>query len=203
MLKMTKNVDELSKKIEGLEMRSSALVERQAELAGELETLQRDMGEARLSGSSTQKIHQAMTRLEGEEKEITAELKALEPVTAKAQADLKQTQAENAAAEYAGMLADCSQRGLKIFQDLEKVQAELAELAVIQDKMRRITHVAGRLAPVIPDDMVDCQAERDFHAIEDVLQSMAKYNGTTDKQNRLELHGLDPFRNRYLLLKFE
>jgi chromosome segregation ATPase len=197
---MAKNVDELSKKIEGLEMRSSALVERQAELAGELETLQRDMGEARLSGSSTQKIHQAITRLEGEKQEITAELKALEPMTAKAKAELKQTQAENAAAEYAELLKESTPRALKIFRALEQAQAEAVEMDRIQERMRQLARAAGNLTPAIPDDQVDIQPGEMFNLLEGVLMAMVVYNGTSGgKKNRLELHGIDTLRNRSIL----
>jgi phage-related tail protein len=166
--------------------RISSLIERHSAICDELEAKKKDLGKARLSGSTTAKIHQAITQLENEQREITAELTALEPGRVKAQAAVLQAEKEQSAAKYAELLAQVNPLGMKIIQELDQLHVDLCFLGDVQREMLELGKAAGSLATDPEDAPLAIPVPHIWHVVDVAMMRLIAFNGA----DNLKKHGV-------------
>lgn len=149
---MTENelsqLDQVRADLLAVENRIAEIAARREQIPAELAEESKKLGLVIIGKLASGSIHGRMDKLEREQRELAAELQALEPIRAEAAARLDLAEAEAARERFAVLSAEAVEYPVKIYGQLEQLHRDFCKYNDLQKEIFDLREKAGKLAPI-------------------------------------------------------
>lgn len=165
------------KEIEQLQERAAKTQARLLAVAGEAESLEKELGIARLKGAATASINAKLAALAVEQRELLAEQAAIVDAIREGQKANEQAARVAAAAEYARLTGEMAPLSLATWKALDALHIQFCKMAPMYPQMDEARKVAGNLVTLDERIIHPLSIEKSWQAVNAAMLAIVGFQG--------------------------